>query len=145
LFDRYGLPPETDKPPQDTRIFPGLSDTLQAPVRALPQEAGFLLNFLLRRPAVTAQPPVERPIQAAVRFRGITYTGTHHGEAIERAEAEHGPRVYESAKDGFLTDRGRFVGREEAGRMLDDLNGTQDYRGAWFGKDKPLYMEDYDP
>src|SRR5262249_3350907 len=35
LFDRYGLPPETDKPPRDSRPFPGLSDALMAPINAL--------------------------------------------------------------------------------------------------------------
>lgn len=118
------------------------------PASTPPKQMTAMEQMIARAEETSAQRSAEWPTQAAVRVSGRNYAGANHGDAILRAEDAHGPRVYETAKDGFLTNQGRFVSREEAGRMLDDRNSTQHYRGAWFGEDKPLYVEDfgaYDP
>lgn len=50
---------------------------------------------------------------AAVRVSGRTFVGTTHYEATLKLEC-FGSSAEDEREDGFLTDTGRFVNREEA-------------------------------
>src|SRR5207302_1050563 len=70
------------------------------------------------QPAAIAKPAVERISAAAVRVGGREYTGINHADAYDalvKAEGKE-PDFYE---DGFVTDRGRFVEREEATKIAE--------------------------
>ena len=82
----------------------------------------------------------EWPTRAAVRIGERTFTADSHFAAIEKAQAALGNDALARAgsavaTDGFLTSAGRYVSREEAGRMLDALNQTRHYK-TWLGNDK---------
>src|SRR5438094_7595969 len=59
---------------------------------------------------------------AAIRLTdGAVYTGRFHGDAVQKANKDyaHIPapryrRLFEDSEDGFMTNKGRFVCREEA-------------------------------
>jgi hypothetical protein len=61
---------------------------------------------------------------AALRVRGKLFTGTSHLQAIEEANKDFPDweTSGELIEDGFLTDRGRFVDRREAGRIAEQAN-----------------------
>jgi hypothetical protein len=62
------------------------------------------------------QVPAERIAQAAILHDGIVYTGRRHCLIIQDIVQKTGiKRVI--GKQGFTTDTGRFVDREEAGRI----------------------------
>jgi hypothetical protein len=84
--------------------------------------------------------PNEWPTQAAVRIGDRTFTGDSHFDAVTKAQAVLGDDVAHRllgqggsnvAVDGFLTNTGRYVSREEAGRMLDQRNGTNHFTSGW--------------
>jgi hypothetical protein len=59
---------------------------------------------------------VERIVAAATVHEGIVYTGRRHCQIIQDICAKTGvKRVV--GRQGFTTDTGRFVDREEAGRI----------------------------
>src|SRR5262249_21274731 len=83
-------------------------------------------------------PPAEWPMYAAIRINDRIFTGSSHFDAVTKAQTALGENVVARSNvsaDGFLTNQGRYVSREEAGRMLDQLNETRHYR-TWFGNDK---------
>jgi len=59
---------------------------------------------------------------AAIRLTdGAVYTGRFHGDALQKADKDHARisasryrRLFEDSEDGFMTNKGRFVSREEA-------------------------------
>jgi hypothetical protein len=67
----------------------------------------------------------ERIVSAAIQHEDATYAGVTHGDAIVRAAKETGRSVDDLAagqtdeSSGFLTNRGRYVGREEAKAIAD--------------------------
>ena len=82
----------------------------------------------------------EWPTQAAVRIGDRTFTGSSHFVAVQKAQTALGEDIFvraagSTAMDGFLTNSGRYVSREEAGRMLDARNQTRHYK-TWLGNDK---------
>jgi hypothetical protein len=112
-----------------------------------------------RLPAVARTTPVgEWPTQAAVRISDKVFTGDSHFDAVTKAQEVLGEKVTHRllsegrdkvATDGFLTNTGRYVSREEAGRMLDEHNQTRYWR-TLFGREKKGGMpsealELYDP
>lgn len=104
----------------------------------LPGRAPARLTTLAPNPRTT--PVGEWPTQAAVRIGDRIFTGDSHFDAVSKAQAalgegvthrlldKGGPNV---ALDGFLTNKGRYVSREEAGRMLDEHNGTNRFTSGW--------------
>ena len=57
---------------------------------------------------------------AAIMFGNDMYTGTNHAIAIrELAKVHPDWREHEYPKEGFLTNRKRFVDRDEAGKIAD--------------------------
>ena len=108
--------------------------------------AAMYAPFALRAAAPRAMgAPTEWPTQAAVRVGDRTFTGNSHYDAMLDAEAKLGPQIWTEASkkqiasgaidDGFLTNTGRYVSREEAGRMLDTNNQTRHYQ-TWLGNPK---------
>jgi hypothetical protein len=66
---------------------------------------------------------VEVVKQAAISFDGQIFTGWMHGEAFSKARSEMPElvaRVGDNFIDGYVTSTGRFVTREEAGRLADE-------------------------
>ena len=67
----------------------------------------------------------ERINKAAIKLSdGSVFTGVHHGDALENARAVHAhisdvefTKLFAKSKDGFLTNKGRFVGRTAAYRI----------------------------
>ena len=61
-------------------------------------------------------PTVERITEAASRFptTGNVYTGATHVEALDKANEAKEPIIGHIREEGFLTNTGRFVGRDEA-------------------------------
>lgn len=55
---------------------------------------------------------------AAIVYNGETFTGVNHANAIRELEKKH-PSWHEQGGiiDGFTTSSGRFVSREEAGKI----------------------------
>jgi hypothetical protein len=100
----------------------------------------FYAPLALRARGATAPTAVvEWPTRAAVRIGGRTFAGDSHFDAIAQAQALLGEnalaRGTDVATDGFLTNAGRYVSREEAGRMLDAVNQTRHYK-TWLGNEK---------
>lgn len=57
-----------------------------------------------------------RVIAAAVMVDGKVYRGTRHGECIKIAVLNGAKRVNQD-QQGFLTDSGEYVNREDAARL----------------------------
>lgn len=70
-------------------------------------------------------PPRERAVQAAVEKRGKVYTGSIHLDAYKAVAKDLGGGWMQhlDAKDGFVTNKGRFVSRTEAARMVNQTGG----------------------
>lgn len=65
--------------------------------------------------AVPSVVPLEKVALAAVRTPdGQVFTGIHHGEAVENAQAARPDVATRYLHEGFTTTSGRYVGREEA-------------------------------
>jgi hypothetical protein len=131
-----------------TRTYPNLANflrnALQTAPLALPAARAPLASFpfpAARSPLPVARapvPPPEWPTHAAVRIGDRMFTGTSHLDAVMKAQEALGENALSSgnvATDGFLTNAGRYISREEAGRMLDDHNQSRHYR-TWLGNDK---------
>lgn len=54
--------------------------------------------------------------ESALRFRGEVFTGLLHVHALDKLELKHldWSKHKEEIEDGFTTNRGRFVNRDEA-------------------------------
>lgn len=65
---------------------------------------------------------IEIVVQAAVRLaNGAVFTGLLHGDALDKANAVYSGksesyyrRLFARSRDGFVTNKGRFVGRRIA-------------------------------
>ncbi len=108
-------------------------------------------------------PEGEWPIQAAkmiqVGGENHTFAGGSHMEAVRKAQAVLGDEVFDRGgavpmpSNMFITNKGRVVSAEEAGRMLDEHNQTNHYTSHWLtgrpkkGKDSLLSeaLDLYDP
>lgn len=67
-------------------------------------------------------PSPEKVTKAAIRVHGEIFTGKTHGEAMIQMEEKY-PDWLESkasVEDGFITSTGRFINREEAGKIALD-------------------------
>lgn len=156
ILAKYGVPLQS---PRDTRPFPGLSDALNVPLNRLSEfspEAAGLLSFLSRRPSARlpwSSPTVgsqalEWPTQAAIRVGDRIFSGPHHLGASENAQAALGEKAWRDALErlsdadvnGFVTNHGRYVSRQEAGDMLDVINGTNHYQPSRLPGKSPLRM-----
>ncbi len=74
----------------------------------------------------------EWPVEAALKFGDKhIFTGESHYDALQKAQQHLGMGPVESmlntAGDGFITNTGRYVTREEAGALADALNNTRHY------------------
>lgn len=92
----------------------------------------------------------ERVGKAAVVIQGKTYTGQNHGFALSQFMDENpNINVNEALKgyrDGFVTNKGRFVSREEAFDIAKDQNQIQDkVLPALTEESKMLLSEDLKP
>jgi hypothetical protein len=93
-----------------------------------------------RQPMAATAAAAEWPTNAAVRIGDRIFTGDSHFDAVTKAQAALGEDVAHRllssggntvALDGFLTNKGRYVSREEAGRMLDAHNQSNHYTSHW--------------
>ena len=121
------------KPWEWTNSYPNLAAFLRTALHYAP--LAFPLPPLARVPI-----PGEWPTSAAIRIGDRTFTGNSHFDALGKAQTALGENVLSqpganAAIDGFLTNKGRYVSREEAGRLLDALNQTCHYK-TWLGDDK---------
>lgn len=92
-----------DYAPQEVLAPPGLGFLRGAGSRSLPASAS----------------AHEWPTHAALKIADEIYTGPSHYAAFEAAEKRHGDNVFNLLKpggegDGFITNTGRFVGRDDA-------------------------------
>lgn len=72
---------------------------------------------LVRRIGDKPEDHTEMVDKAALQYGGKTYTGMNHGYALQDIMNEHGSSDnidFKAVKDGFTTNTGRFVSREEA-------------------------------
>jgi len=143
LRNRLGISHPTREPWAWTRDYPNLARFL---AEGIPLA---LMAFGARAPARLPSlprptPAGEWPTTAAVRIGDRVFTGDSHFDAVTKAQAALGEDVTHRllsgggntvALDGFITNTGRYVSREEAGRMLDGLNDTRHYK-TWFGNDR---------
>lgn len=58
----------------------------------------------------------ESIVAAAMRYKGKIYTGVTHAEAFQKIEDEYGEKINwnQIEDDGFLTNKGKFISRDEA-------------------------------
>ncbi len=129
---------------------------------AIPPEAMLAMNFLGRTPPAARAPqmagPAEWPVHAAVKLGDQTFTGPSHMHAINAASDRLGNAAVDAlllksgnSADGFVTNTGRYVTREEAGQLADQHNATRHYQTIFGnprqGKDAFLSeaLELYDP
>ena len=54
---------------------------------------------------------------AALLFKGEVYTGNNHIIALDSLKKVHPDWNYQEIKDGFITNRGRFIDRKEASQI----------------------------
>lgn len=125
-------------PAKDSLPMRFLSEGLPLALMGLPGRAPPRATTLPALPRTTS--PGEWPTQAAVRIGDRTFTGNSHFDAVTKAQEVLGEKVTHRllseggdkvATDGFLTNTGRYVSREEAGRMLDEHNGTNRFTSSW--------------
>lgn len=126
-----------------TADYPNLAAFLRKAPEALLALPGRSVAGGAIQPNRLAQPamPSEWPTQAAVRIGDKTFTGSSHFDAVTKAQAALGDAAFDKAMgsasmDGFVTSAGRYVGREEAGRMLDQRNQTNHFSTTMFGRER---------
>lgn len=102
-----------------------------------PLGAGVIASFLARpRPHFTHS--TERPTEAAIRIGDQTFTGPSHFAAIQNATRKLGDidnlfghsgalLSREGIQDGFITNAGRYVTRQEAARLVDGDYATRSF------------------
>ncbi len=72
---------------------------------------------------------------AALQYEGELFTGRSHAEALGKLEAEKPHYDIDKVKDGFVTNKNRFVGREEA---LQLAKNTKQVTSGPFRRSKNL-------
>ncbi len=87
-------------------------------------------------------PVVENVVCAALEWQGKLFTGATHALALLEFFAEHPDQEDQRwhAREGFLTNRGRFVDRQEAMRLAIDAGQLR--RGARLDGNFGLRSED---
>lgn len=109
-------------------------------------ETGPVGPFGMARGLPTAVAVAERPISAAIRYRGEIFRGTHHADAVAEAVKKYGQHahdeLFESANlhdtNGFVTNTGRFLTRDEAHKLMQQ-RGHSDHDQA-----NPLYTRSFE-
>lgn len=87
---------------------------------------------------IRTKPNGEWPTQAAIRMGDEIVAGPSHMHALGIAAKKYGDAAVDAAlakhgdmMDGFVTNTGRYVSREEAGRLMDERNMTNHYTADW--------------
>lgn len=91
--------------PEQPELMKSIQNALGRGLAAIPPEAAL---------AIRAR---QFPTTAAVRFGDQTFTGPNHATALMKADLGSVPPGA-AMSDGFLTNWGRFVSREEAASLL---------------------------
>jgi hypothetical protein len=61
--------------------------------------------------------PAERPVEAAIKYKGEVYTGSNHVRIMDDLDRRFGRTSVDDMADGFVTSSGRFVSRDEASKL----------------------------
>ena len=101
------------------------------------QDAGALFQGMYASPkalqlamAVLREANTERPIRAAIRYKGEVFVGLHHGDAMGHVFDKYGddPGLERALDDpsvaGYVTTFGRYVSREQAAELLREAGDT---------------------
>jgi hypothetical protein len=72
---------------------------------------------------------------AAVLHNGEVWTGHRHAEIMRAIWAKHGAVQISQEAQGFVTDDGKFVGREEAARIALLAGQIQKEKSELFSED----------
>lgn len=56
-------------------------------------------------------------VKSAIRYKGKIYTGIRHNLIAEEVRKENKDYYLKLEEQGFVTDTGRFVSREEAAKI----------------------------
>jgi hypothetical protein len=59
----------------------------------------------------------ERPVEAAIKYKGEVYTGSNHVRIMDDLDRRFGRTSVDDMADGFVTSSGRFVSRDEASKL----------------------------
>lgn len=74
----------------------------------------------VKRGASSVEEP-ERVKSAAIKYKGDTYEGLVHAFAMNEIEDKFGPNIpHKDLEEGFTTNKGRFISREEAFKLAKD-------------------------
>jgi hypothetical protein len=93
--------------------------------------------------------PPEKITSAATKFDGKIYEGQTHADAYQKYKNE--TKNTDAAAgaayggDGFLTNTGRFVDREEAQRIVDRASPNIDHANRQTFAQRQLYAEQLKP
>lgn len=107
-----------------------------------PEDALFVLDRFTKRSTAGATPSAaaERPttqipanaesekiVAAASRWGGKVFTGINHGETYEKVvnAFPERPKLF-NPEDGFVTNKGRFINRDEAAKLFRETATNQD-------------------
>ena len=77
---------------------------------------------------------IEKIVKSAVMVNGLVYTGKRHNDAIQAAVRETGIRPI-TGEQGFVTNTGRFVSRQEAAQIAFEAGQTKELKDKLFSED----------
>jgi len=115
----------------------------EVPLPSKPSQAAKPKPVPKAPPAPTAKPEEERIKHAAYRdYDKNVYTGTTHAEIVDRHEEQDLPTDFEEA--GFVTNKGRFLNRDEALKLAQKAKQVGQKSGS-DARDTELHSSDLKP